>query len=145
MSDFLVPRNYDAALITFDIPGDPDQYWLWHSSQSAEGGFNYAGWENKDVDELLQQARAITNEEQRRALYWRFQEIFAEEVPSLPLFYPVYTYGVNTRVQNVQIGPLNRPADRFANLADWYIITRRVPVNQVPKDAPPTPPSSLGQ
>ena len=145
MSDFLVPRNYDAALITFDIPGDPDQYWLWHSSQSAEGGFNYAGWENKDVDELLQQARAITNEEQRRALYWRFQEIFAEEVPSLPLFYPVYTYGVNTRVQNVQIGPLNRPADRFANLADWYIITRRVPINQVPKDAPPTPPSSLGQ
>lgn len=143
MSDFLLPRNYDAALITFDIPGDPDQYWLWHSTQSEDGGFNYAGWENEEVDEILQEARAITNEEQRRALYWRFQAIFAEEVPSLPLFYPVYTYGINTRVQNVQIGPLNRPADRFANFAAWYIVTRRVPINQVPSDAPPTPPSSL--
>jgi len=143
MSDYLLPRNYDAALITLDIPGDPDQYWLWHSSQSEEGGFNYAGWKNDEVDELLQQARAITDEDARRQLYWRFQEIFAEEAPSLLLFYPVYTYGVNERVHNVQMGPLNRPADRFDNFADWYMVTRRVPTNQIPADAPPTPPSQL--
>lgn len=144
MSDFLLPRNFDAALITFDIPGDPDQYWLWHSSQSAEGGFNYAGWQNDEVDELLQDARAITDEAARRELYGRFQEIFAEEVPSLLLFYPVYTYGVDQRVHNVQIGPINRPADRFAGFADWYIVTRRVPANQVPTSVPPTPPSVSG-
>lgn len=142
MSDFLLPRNFDASLITFDIPGDPDQYWLWHGSQSAEGGFNYAGWQNEEVDEILQQARSITDENRRRELYWRFQEIFAEEVPSLILFYPVYTYGIHERIHNVQIGPLNRPADRFASFADWYMVTRRVPINQVPTDVPPTPPSS---
>ncbi|MEZ4618694.1 MAG: hypothetical protein R2867_24705 [Caldilineaceae bacterium] len=55
----MLPRNYDAALITLDIPGDPDQYWLWHSSQSEGSGFNYAGLEKrKEVDELLQQARS---------------------------------------------------------------------------------------
>lgn len=141
MSDYLLPRNYDAALITLDIPGDPDQYWLWHSTQVEQGGFNYAGWQNDEVDELLQQARSITDEAQRRTLYWRFQEIFAEEAPSLLLFYPVYTYGVNERMHNVQIGPLNRPADRFESFADWYMVTRRVPANQVPTDVPPTPPS----
>lgn len=141
MSDFLLPRSFDAALITFDIPGDPDQYWLWHSSQSEEGGFNYAGWRNEEVDQLLQEARSITDENARRALYARFQEIFAEEAPSLLLFYPVYTYGVDQQVHNVQIGPINRPADRFANFADWYMVTRRVPANQVPTTVPPTPPS----
>ena len=144
MSDFLLPRNFDAALITFDIPGDPDQYWLWHSSQSTEGGFNYAGWQNEEVDQLLQQARSITNEAERSQLYGRFQEIFAEEAPSLLLFYPVYTYGVDQKVHNVQIGPINRPADRFAGFADWYMVTRRVPANQVPTTVPPTPPSSTG-
>ncbi|MEZ4618695.1 MAG: hypothetical protein R2867_24710 [Caldilineaceae bacterium] len=81
----------------------------------------------------------ITNEDERRALYWRFQDVFTDEVPSLVLFYPVYTYGVSKRVHNVQIGSLNQPADRFDS-TDWYMVTRRVPPNQVPADAPPTPP-----
>ncbi len=143
MSDFLQPRNFDAVLTVWDIPGDPDQYWLWHSSQIEEGGLNYAGWRNDEVDDLLQKARSITNEPERKAYYDRFQEIFAEDVPSLLLYYPVYTYGVNKRVQNVQIGPLNRPAERFASFADWYMVTRRVPLNQAPTSAPPTPPSVI--
>lgn len=143
MSDFLQSRKFDAALTVWDIPGDPDQYWLWHSTQIEEGGLNYAGWRNDEVDELLQNARSITNETERKTLYGRFQQIFAEEAPALLLYYPVYTYGVNKRVQNVQIGPLNRPAERFASFADWYIVTRRVPSNQAPPSAPPTPPNSL--
>lgn len=140
MSDFLQPRKFDAALTVWDIPGDPDQYWLWHSTQIEEGGLNYAGWRNEEVDDLLQKARSISNESERKALYGRFQEIFADAAPSLLLYYPVYTYGVNKRVQNVQIGPLNRPAERFASFADWFMVTRRVPINQAPTSAPPTPP-----
>jgi len=145
MSDFLQPRNFDAALTVWDIPGDPDQYWLWHSSQIEEGGLNYAGWRNDEVDDLLQKARSITNETERKVSYDRFQEIFVEDAPSLLLYYPVYTYGVNKRVQNVQIGPLNRPAERFASFVDWYMVTRRVPINQAPTSAPPTPPSVINR
>ncbi|MEZ4638294.1 MAG: hypothetical protein R2856_25605 [Caldilineaceae bacterium] len=46
------------------------------------------------------------------------------------LYYPAYTYGVSERVKNVQIGALN-PSDRFATFADWYILARRVPTNQM--------------
>ena len=90
----------------------------------------------------MEQARQTTDEGQRRELYQQFQAIFAEEVPALPLFYPVYTYGVSDRVNNVQIGSLNSPAERFASFPGWYIDSRRVPVNQVPPDAPPTPPGA---
>jgi peptide/nickel transport system substrate-binding protein len=142
VADFLNPRRFDAALIGWETTGDPDPYPLWHSTQAVGGGQNYSGWDNKDADQIMEQARALTDEKERRALYVRFQDIFAEEVPSLLLYYPVYTYGVSTRVQNVQIGALNQPADRFATFADWYMLTRRVPANQVPQAAPPTPPGS---
>lgn len=145
VNDLLVPRKFDAALVTWETPGDPDPYPLWHSSQAVGGGANYAGWHHEEADEIMEKARAITNEEERKRLYWRFQEIFADEAPALVLFYPVYTYGVSTRVQNVQIGSVNSPSERFIDFTDWYIVTRRVPANQVPTAVPPTPPASLGQ
>lgn len=140
VADFLNPRRFDAALIGWQVTGDPDPYPLWHSTQAEGGGQNYSGWANPEADELMEQARSITDPEQRRALYIQFQDIFAEEAPALLLYYPVYTYGVSTRVHNVQIGSLNQPPERFATFADWYILTRRVPANQVPAAAPPTPP-----
>lgn len=140
VSDFLAPRRFDAALIGWEIQGDPDPFPLWHSSQATEGGQNYGGWENPEADELMQQARVSVDYGVRQQIYAQFQRVFAEDLPALPLYYPVYTYGVSKRVKNVQIGPLNQPADRFSTFAQWYIVTRRVPANQVPADAPPTPP-----
>jgi len=131
VSDFLAPRRFDAALVTWSITGDPDPFPLWHSSQSSEGGQNYSGWTNDEVDTLIQDARSTVDRSKREALYAQFQRLFLEEMPALPLYYPVYTYGVSERVKNVQIGPLNTPADRFATFPAWYIVTRRVPVNQM--------------
>lgn len=140
VSDFLNPRRFDAALIGWELTGDPDPYPLWHSTQAEGGGQNYSGWANPEADELMERARAITDAGERRQLYIQFQDIFAEEVPAILLYYPVYTYGVSTRVHNVQIGSLNQPHERFETFANWYILTRRVPANQVPAAAPPTPP-----
>ena len=142
VTDFLNPRRFDAALIGWELTGDPDPYPLWHSTQAVGGGQNYSGWSNTQADELMEKGRAIVDENQRKVLYYKFQDIFAEELPALLLYYPVYTYGVSSRVHNVQIGSLNRPSERFASFADWYILTKRVPANQVPVTAPPTPPGT---
>ena len=64
------------------------------------------------------------------------------DLPGLPLYYPVYTYGVSSEVNNVQIGALNNASGRFETFADWYMLTRRVPANQVPADTPPQAPGS---
>jgi peptide/nickel transport system substrate-binding protein len=145
VGDFLVPRKFDAVLLNWETPGDPDPYQLWHSTRAEGGGQNYAVWRNPEADAIMEKARTIANEEERKQLYWKFQDIFAEELPGLILYYPVYTYGVNQRVQNVQIGSLNEPAERFANFADWYMVTRRVPANQAPTLIPPTPPGGSTQ
>ena len=127
--EFLTPRRFDAALLSWDITGDPDPFPLYHSSQITTGQ-NYGGWSNQEADALVIEARSTVDPEKRRALYAQFQHLFAADVPAIPLYYPVYTYGVSERVKAVQIGPLNTPADRFATFPDWYILTRRVPANQ---------------
>ena len=130
VTDFLTPRHFDAVLVSWNISGDPDPFPLYHSSQVNTGGQNYGGWSNGEADALMIKARSTVDREKRRALYAEFQRIFAAEVPAIPLYYPAYTYGVSERVKAVQIRSLNTPADRFVTFPDWYILTRRVPVNQ---------------
>ena len=126
VSDFIVPRQFDAAILSWELSGDPDPYPLWHSTQISDGGQNYGGWVHRRADELMEAARALSDADERKALYREFQEIFAEELPGLLLYYPVYTYGVSDRVHGVEIGPLNEPGDRFRTIAQWYMVTRRV-------------------
>ena len=76
--------------------------------------------------EDMMSIEAATNQGQRKDYYVQFQRIFAEETPALIIAYPIYTYAVDKSVRDVQIGPMVSPADRFLNIADWYIHTRRV-------------------
>jgi ABC-type transport system substrate-binding protein len=62
-------------------------------------------------------------------LYHKFQQMFAEHVPGILLYYPVYTYAVSDKVSSVQIGPIALPSDRFRTLSNWYLLTRRVIVS----------------
>lgn len=125
LGDRLAQRQFQAAMAEVLLSGDPDPYPFWHQSQIA-GGQNYAGWSHDEASILLEQARAVTDRGKRNDFYFEFQRIFAEELPSLILFYPVYTYGVSREVNDVQLGPLSNPSDRFRTITDWYVITRRV-------------------
>lgn len=124
LSEQLEPRAFDAALVQIsDLQGDPDPFRFWHSSQIQPGQLNYGAWHNPYADELMEKARITLDAEQRRWLYHQFQDVFAAELPALPISYPVYVYGVHERVQNVQVGPLNHSSERFATFADWHVIT----------------------
>jgi peptide/nickel transport system substrate-binding protein len=75
---------------------------------------------------LLQEAR-LTNDQARRVeLYKRFQTLFAEDVPSLMLYQPVYNYAVDSGVHSVQVGPLTRASDRFRTVCSWTMATQRM-------------------
>lgn len=127
VGDFLETRAFEAALVFWRLYGDPDPYPLWHSTQ-VEQGQNYAGWQNLDADRLMEDARRTPDPNRRIRLYREFQRLFAEEVPSLLLYHPVYAFGVRNTVKNVTVGPLHRPGDRYRTIANWYIRVRRVPV-----------------
>jgi peptide/nickel transport system substrate-binding protein len=125
-NDFLTPRTYQAALVDLDLSRsyDPDPYPFWHQAEIT-GGQNYSQWDNRTASEYLEQARVVADPYIRARLYRNFQVVFARELPALLLYYPIYTYGVDQRVQGVQAVPLFEPADRFNGIASWFLVNRR--------------------
>lgn len=74
--------NYDTYLVRFwgiDFT-DPDGalYRQFHT----DGDFNKSGYSNPRVDELLDEARTVSDVTVRKALYDEVQQILAEEVPA---------------------------------------------------------------
>src|SRR6185503_3462131 len=136
--DFLASRDYQAALVDLDLSRtpDPDPNPFWHQAE-AIGGQNYSQWDNRPASEYLEQARVTADPVLRTRLYRNFQVVFSKELPALPLFVPVYSYGVDSQVQGVQVGPLYDPSDRLATFNNWYLLTRRaLEETEVPTTSP---------
>ena len=136
VNDHLTPRSYQAALIDLNLARtpDPDPYPFWHQSE-ATGGQNYSQWDNRTASEYIEQARIEPDFTARARLYRNFQVIFAKELPALPLYYPVYSYGISQQVLGAQMPPLFDTSDRFLTISDWYLVTRRA----LDQTAKPTP------
>jgi len=126
VSEHLDTRSYQAALVDLNLSRspDPDPYPFWHQTQISSGQ-NYSNWDDQQASEYLEQARVTTDLNERSRLYNNFQVRWSQELPALPLFYPVYTYAVSSDVQGVSIGPIFDPSDRFNHITGWYLITRR--------------------
>ena len=130
---YLAPRTYQAALVDLNTSRtpDPDPYPFWHQSE-ASGGQNYSQWDNRAASEYLEQARTESDFTVRTRLYRNFQVVFQKELPSLPLYYPVYNYGVDSQVRGVQVSSLYDTSDRLAFIDNWYLVTRRA-LEQTPQ------------
>jgi peptide/nickel transport system substrate-binding protein len=124
LNNYLEPRTYQAALVELNLgrSPDPDPYPFWHQAQIT-GGQNYSQWDDRQVSEYLEQARVLDDLNERARRYRNFQVRFSSELPALPLFFPVYSYGIDKQVNGVSIGPLFDPSDRFNNITSWYLIT----------------------
>jgi peptide/nickel transport system substrate-binding protein len=123
VSTFVRSRNFDVVLVNIAQTADPDPYPLWHSTQATGAGQNFSGFNDRDADVLMEEARRTTDPERLAALYSSFQQIFAEQVPSLLIYHPIYTYATDASVHDVQIPPILLPGDRFRNVAQWYVET----------------------
>lgn len=126
VTDKLSSKAYQAALVNLNLSSspDPDPYPFWDQSEMASGQ-NYSQWSNRVASDILEQARTTTDLEERTRLYHNFQAIFAQELPALPLYYPVYNYGINQQVQGVTIGPLIDTGYRFDTVPSWYLVAKR--------------------
>jgi peptide/nickel transport system substrate-binding protein len=127
IGDYLDTRLYEAALVDINLARspDPDPYPFWHQTQ-ATGGQNYALWNDRQASEYLEQARIVVDPAERTRLYRNFQVRFFNEMPALPLYYPMYTFGVHADVQGIRTGPMFDPSDRFANIGDWFLFSERL-------------------
>lgn len=80
-----IPPDYEVLLSAVEVPPDPDQYPLWHSTQSQT---NITGFVNVKIDKLLEDARRELDRDSREKIYADFQRRLVEEAPAVFLYYP---------------------------------------------------------
>jgi peptide/nickel transport system substrate-binding protein len=120
-------RRFDAVLSGWQsLPADPDPYPYWHSSQVNVDSVNFSNYISSEADALLAEGRRTADTDRRWSLYQRFQELFAEDVPSLLLYQPVYTFAVDQTVLGIQIAPMASSGERFATLPQWHTSVQRM-------------------
>lgn len=123
IADIIKARNFEALFYGQIVGLDPDSYAFWHSSQAGSTGVNISNYSNKEVDQLLEDARLISDIEQRKEKYAKFQQIVTDEVPAIFMYSPTYTYIQNKKVKGFEGEKVQSPFDRFANISGWYLKT----------------------
>lgn len=111
--DRVLPANYDAVLIWWTTPPDPDQYAFYATGQDN----NHVRYSNTRVDSLLAAGRATLDSARRRDIYTAFQREEMVDPPVLVLFYPRELLAVSDRVTGLAALGLRdalRHADRIS-------------------------------
>ncbi len=120
-TDYIFPKKYDLLLFGENLGADPDPYPFWHSSQIGAGKLNFSGFENSEVDTLLEEARTNDDWTFRKEKYEKFHKIIAEEIPAVFLFRPFDHFAINNNVKNVKDAKVTTCADKFFQVENWYI------------------------
>lgn len=119
VSQIVSIRTFDVFLVGFNWSVDPDEAPLFHSRNTAPGGFNGADFKNDQVDSLLDQALVTLDQAKRKQLYFQFQDIMSDLVPSPILNFAHGIWGVNTRVMGTDFGTFNQYGNRPWNHNVW--------------------------
>ena len=116
-------RSYDALLIGISGGDDPDPYPLFHSSEIADPGHNFAGYFTLPLDRALENSRRTSDQAKRLELLTQVFQQVATEAPVVFLYFSDYLYAQSKLVQGLRIMPITSPSDRLWNVQDWYVRT----------------------
>lgn len=92
-----IPQNFQTLLITQNIPADPDQYSLWHSTQGVS---NISKYSSPRVDKDLEDGRKLSDMETRKTRYQDFQKVLLDHAPAAFLYFPKYNVVSMKKVEN---------------------------------------------
>jgi len=117
INEFVDKRKFDAVILGWSISQDPDQYDIWSSKKTGPKELNFVGFQDAEVDRLLEEGRRTFEAEGRKKAYFRIQEILAEEQPYVFLYYPDALPVVHKRIHGIEPAP----AGISYNFIKWYV------------------------
>ena len=117
VNDFINKRKFEAVILGWTIPQDPDIHDVWHSSKTGPGGLNFIDYKNSEVDHLIEKGRSTFDQKMRKTYYDRIQEILAEEQPYLFLYVPDSLPMIHARFRGIHPAPLGIGY----NFIKWYV------------------------
>jgi len=117
IKEFINKRRFDAVILGWTIPMDPDLYDVWHSSKTGPSELNFISYKNEEVDALLERGRSTFDRAERKRCYDRIQEILAEDQPYIFLYVPDALPIFNARVRGIDPAPIGIGH----NTIRWYV------------------------
>jgi peptide/nickel transport system substrate-binding protein len=112
VTEIVSTRDFDMFLVGFSWGQDPDEAPLFHSRNTAPGGFNGADFKNADVDAALDGALVTLDKNKRKQLYYQFQDIMSDQVPAPILMFNVGIWATSKRVMAADFGTYNQFGNR---------------------------------
>jgi peptide/nickel transport system substrate-binding protein len=124
-NEVIKTRDYQMLLFGESLGIIPDPYPFWHSSQEKNPGLNLIGYEDKEADELLEEARGTLDPKERAQKLQTFQEIIIKDAPCVFLFSPDYLHFISKSIKGISQKVVADPSKRFIDVESWYIKTKR--------------------
>lgn len=91
--------DYDAYILGFGVEADPDEYRSYFgTAYMPPNGYNFVGYSDPKVDELLEQQTKEIDFDKRQSLIWEVGKKLAEDEIWIPLYEQVSPFVVNNKI-----------------------------------------------
>lgn len=101
ISRFIKTGDFDVVILGWGLGLDPDQFNIWHSSQQGGDKFNFIGYNNLQVDKLLEQGRRELDPNKRQAIYHEFAKVLLEDSPIVYLSAGYGLSAIHKRIKGI--------------------------------------------
>ncbi len=118
LNTVVLPRNFEAVLMGWSLGLKPDAYSIWHSESTKKGGFNFIGYKNTKVDNLIKKAEKIVDQKEFDKIYKKIFALITNDSPYLFLVIPNSITVVNKDIEPVSpsiIGVMHNAIDWIKN------------------------------
>ncbi|HXH72248.1 MAG TPA: peptide-binding protein [Mariprofundaceae bacterium] len=119
IENFINKRDFDAVILGWSLSPEPDQYNIWHSSQTGPREFNFLSYSNPKVDKALVDARRTFDTAERKRLYDIVQQEIYNDVPIVFLYAPYSLPVFHKRIHGIEPAP----AGIGWNSEHWFVPT----------------------
>jgi len=122
MLENLDKKDFDAITLGWTSSIETDLYQAFHSSQAISKGDNFIGYQNPELDKLIDEARRTVDEAKRMPLWQQAERILYEDQPYTFLMRRKSLLFVDKRIHNLQMTKLglnlgSLPLENYVPLA----------------------------
>lgn len=110
------PHKFDTVLLGWGLSPTPDPYLFWHKDSDKKGGFNLVGYDNPEVNTMIEESQSMINREKLSKNLRKMFKLITDDNPYLFLYIPNSITAVDKRIKNIK----PRMSGIWHNHKEWY-------------------------
>lgn len=96
------PHKFESVLLGWGLSPTPDPYLFWHKDSDTEGGFNLVGYNNPEVNKLIEESQSMVDRKKLAQVWQKMFQLITDDNPYLFLYIPNSITAVDKNIKNIQ-------------------------------------------